>query len=57
VARYWIDDPEKGVINTKGTVMLAIWDAFQKNGIQIPYPHREVFLHDETTKKPSKKTV
>lgn len=45
VLRYWIKDAEKGITNTKGDVMLALWDAFKENGIEIPYPHREVFLH------------
>jgi len=44
--RYWIKDAEKGVTNMRGAVMLALWDAFKENGISIPYPHREVFLHD-----------
>jgi len=44
--RYWIKDAEKGVTNMRGAVMLALWDAFKENGIKIPYPHREVFVHD-----------
>lgn len=47
VLRYWIRDAEKGVINMRGAVMLALWDAFKENGIKIPYPHREVFLHEK----------
>ena len=47
VLRYWIDDAEKGVTNTKGAVMLALWDALKENGIEIPYPHREVFMHQQ----------
>ncbi|MCB9964058.1 MAG: mechanosensitive ion channel [Rhodospirillales bacterium] len=47
VLRYWINDAEKGVTNTKGDVMLAVWDAFKENGIEIPYPHREVHLHQK----------
>ena len=43
--RFWIDDPEEGVTNVKGLAMLAVWDALKQNGISIPYPHREVFLH------------
>lgn len=43
--RFWIKDAEGGVTNVKGEVLLAIWDAFKEHGIQIPYPHREVFLH------------
>ena len=47
VLRYWIKDAEKGVVNMRGAVMLALWDAFKENGIKIPYPHREVFLHED----------
>ena len=59
--RFWIKDAEKGVTNIKGSVMLALWDAFQKYNITIPYPHREVYLHEAapalppTAKKPAKK--
>ncbi|NQZ13885.1 MAG: mechanosensitive ion channel [Alphaproteobacteria bacterium] len=45
VLRYWIKDAEKGIVNTKGEVMLALWDALKENDVQIPYPHREVFVH------------
>ena len=45
VLRYWIKDAEKGVMNTKGAVMLALWDALKENKVDIPYPHREVFMH------------
>ncbi|MBI1301262.1 MAG: mechanosensitive ion channel [Alphaproteobacteria bacterium] len=43
--RFWIKDAEKGVANIRGEVYLAIWDAFKEHNIQIPYPHREVFIH------------
>lgn len=45
--RFWIKDAERGVGNMRGKVFLALWDAFKENGIRIPYPHREVFLHKE----------
>ncbi len=45
VLRYWIKDAEKGVMNTRGDVMLALWDILKENDVQIPYPHREVFVH------------
>lgn len=45
--RFWIKDAEKGVTNMRGAVMLALWDAFKENNIEIPYPHREVFVHKE----------
>lgn len=43
--RFWIKDAEAGVSNVRGEVLLALWDAFKENDIQIPYPHREVFVH------------
>lgn len=49
--RFWIRDAEKGVTNVQGDVMLALWDAFKEHGIEIPYPHREVFLHEEKKEK------
>jgi small-conductance mechanosensitive channel len=48
VMTFWIDDPQNDIFNVKGDVLLALWDAFQNNGIKIPYPHREVFMHDMT---------
>lgn len=44
--RFWIKDAEAGVTNIKGQVMLALWDVFKENDIEIPYPHREVYMHD-----------
>ncbi|MFN3701034.1 MAG: mechanosensitive ion channel family protein [Alphaproteobacteria bacterium] len=45
--RFWIKDAEKGVANVRGMVFLALWDAFKEHGIEIPYPHREVYLHNQ----------
>ena len=42
--RFWIDDPQQGLTNIRGTVMLALWDAFKENDIKIPFPHREVIF-------------
>ncbi len=46
--RFWIRDAAEGVANVRGEVFLALWDAFKENGIEIPYPHREVFVHQKT---------
>ena len=46
VLRFWIRDPEKGVVNVKGEVFLAVWDALKAAGIEIPYPHRQILLPD-----------
>ena len=47
VLRFWIKDPTMGLANIKGNVFLALWDAFQANGISIPFPQREVRLLDQ----------
>lgn len=47
VLRFWIRDPQNGLTNIRGQVLLALWDLFKENGIQIPYPHREVYLHSD----------
>ncbi len=42
--RFWIEDPQQGLTNIRGKVMMALWDAFKENGIKIPFPHREVIM-------------
>jgi len=42
--RFWIRDPTGGLTNIRGNVYLALWDAFEANGISIPFPQREVKL-------------
>jgi len=42
VLRFWITDPTAGLTNIRGNVFLALWDAFQAEGISIPFPQREV---------------
>ena len=44
ILRFWIDDPTGGLTNIRGNVYLALWDAFKANGIDIPFPQREVRL-------------
>lgn len=44
ILRFWIKDPTNGLTNVRGDVYLAIWDAFKANGIQIPYPRRDVTI-------------
>ena len=42
ILRFWIKDPTGGLTNIRGNVFLALWDAFEANGISIPFPQREV---------------
>lgn len=39
---FWVADPENGKMNVVSDINLAIWRAFKENGIQIPFPQREV---------------
>jgi small-conductance mechanosensitive channel len=47
--RFWIDDPSNGVGNIRSEVLLGIWDRFKENGIEIPFPHRDVRIINEDT--------
>lgn len=38
----WIPDPEEGSASLRSAIYLDIWEAFQANGISIPYPQREI---------------
>lgn len=42
--RFWIRDPQNGLNNIRGKVLLALWDTFKEHGITIPFPHREVIM-------------
>ena len=47
ILRFWISDPAGGVVNVKSDVLLALWDALKENGIEIPYPQRDVHLKSD----------
>lgn len=46
--RMWIEDPQNGVSNIASIVMLGIWNKFQANGIEFPYPTRVVHVKNDT---------
>ncbi|MDX1571856.1 MAG: mechanosensitive ion channel [Xanthomonadales bacterium] len=47
--RFWISDPQNGLTNVRGKVLLALWDTFKEHGIGIPFPHREVIMKTPVT--------
>lgn len=44
VLRFWIPDAQNGLTNVRGDVFLALWDALKENGIEIPFPHRQLVV-------------
>ena len=38
---FWIADPD-GMDNVKSDVMVALWEAFKREDIHVPYPVREI---------------
>ena len=44
---YWIADPENGINNVRSEINLAIWKAFQAEGISVPFPQRVVRVVNE----------
>jgi small-conductance mechanosensitive channel len=43
---FWIQDPEEGRLNVTSAINVAIWRLFAANGIEIPYPHRDIRMRD-----------
>ena len=42
VLYFWIRDPIAGTGNVRGDVLLALWDAFRRENIEIPFPQRDI---------------
>ncbi|MEI2387972.1 mechanosensitive ion channel domain-containing protein [Breoghania sp. JC706] len=42
--RFWIDDPGKGVVNVKGEVLLALWEALHEAGVALPYRQHDIHV-------------
>jgi small-conductance mechanosensitive channel len=44
--RVWIDDPKNGLGNVKDAVLMAVWDSFHANDIEIAFPQRDLHIKD-----------
>lgn len=47
ILHFWIDDVTKGRYQPQSDVMFTIWHAFEENGIEIPFPQRDIHLKNE----------
>ena len=46
VIHCWIDDPEEGLGNVRSDVLKALWPLLREQGIEIPFPQRDLNLRD-----------
>ena len=42
--RMWIADPSNGVGSVRSEVLLKVWETFKENGIEIPFPQRDLHI-------------
>ncbi|WP_243450909.1 mechanosensitive ion channel family protein [Sphingosinicella sp. CPCC 101087] len=40
--RVWIRDPEAGLGNVRSDILNRVWESFQKNGVSVPFPQRDI---------------
>lgn len=49
VIHVWITDPEEGVGNVRSDVLKTLWRLMRDQGIEVPYPQRDLNLRDTET--------
>ncbi len=42
--RFWIQDPEEGLANIRSDVYKRVWELFDENDVEIPFPQRDLHL-------------
>ncbi|WP_051255573.1 mechanosensitive ion channel family protein [Conchiformibius kuhniae] len=45
---FWVDDPENGFMGLFSDIMLTVWRRFNEEGIEFPFPQREVRILNES---------
>ena len=44
IVHCWINDPEQGIGNVRSDVLKTLWTLFAENGVELPYPQRDLHL-------------
>ncbi|GGB59521.1 mechanosensitive ion channel family protein [Blastomonas aquatica] len=44
--RAWISDPEGGMGNIRGDVLMRVWILFKEHGVEIPFPQRDIYIKE-----------
>lgn len=44
---FWVKDPENGYLGLFSAILLEIWQRFNEEGIEFPFPQREVRILNE----------
>ncbi|WP_419901395.1 mechanosensitive ion channel family protein [Kiloniella sp.] len=55
--RIWIADPQNGIGNIKSALMLAIWDKFKEEGVEFPFPQRDLHIKGPIEVIPAPETM
>jgi len=48
--RCWIFDPQEGEANLRSDIYYRIWNLFKENGVEIPFPQRDIHIKSDDTK-------
>lgn len=46
--RLWINDPQEGIENMRSAMRFEIWKVFTEQGIEIPFPQRDLHIKSDT---------
>ena len=48
--RCWIFDPQEGEANLRSDIYYRLWDLFKENGVEIPFPQRDIHIKSDESK-------
>ena len=49
----WVGDPEAGIGNVQSEILNRLWQLFKENGIDIPFPQRDLHVKDWPSPPPA----